>query len=189
MDCIYEDNKLLFNNNNSDNYDSQMVQKFLIEIIQSMIQPASLKSIARSDLCRSYFSCCDTKKGFVEVNDDYRHLISLYNMYDNIRQHPECPSDDIIKDDDALDGWFIYQQEKTRREKKKNEIMSKVGGKLNNAGEVFLISDDEEERREIFDINDDIGKKQILELAKVGNEKKNVLWQDLDFVKESFKQR
>lgn len=186
MNCIYLEDELVFDNQDSDHYDSQIVQKFLLEIINNMISPSDLKKLARSELCRSYFSSCQIKKDFLNINDDYRHLNSLVNMYDNVRQHPECPSEEIIDDDDALDGWFIYQQEKIRKEKKKNEILNKVGGKAKDANEVFFISNDENELKEIFDINDMQGKQQIKNLITAAkNSDKDIKWQDLGFIKES----
>ena len=69
--------------------------------------------------------------------------------YDNIQESLDCPGEDIINDDDALDGWFISQRRK--REKEKSE--KKWGDdKHINATDVFIMSD-EEEAKDIYSIN------------------------------------
>tara|TARA_R110000751_G_scaffold46368_7_gene104409 strand:+ start:1877 stop:2701 length:825 start_codon:yes stop_codon:yes gene_type:complete len=35
-------------------------------------------------------------------------LVNWGRRYDNIRQHPECPEEDVFEDDDMLDGWTSY---------------------------------------------------------------------------------
>jgi uncharacterized Fe-S cluster-containing protein len=124
---------------------------------------------------------------FLDINDDYRHLIGLHKMYDNARQHQESPSEDIIKDDDALDGWFLHQNRKAEKEKKKNAILGKVGDKNKNKDEIFLITNDAKESQEIFSVNDDKGKQQIQEMI-AASQQKETKWQDLNFVKENVKQ-
>jgi hypothetical protein len=74
-------------------------------------------------------------------------------MYDNIHEHPECPDDVIIADDDALDGWMLVQKNKSLQEKKQKGVEQL--GKSGNSSEVFLMANDIEEASEIVDMNSD----------------------------------
>jgi hypothetical protein len=110
-------------------------------------------------------------------------------MYDSAKQHPEAPSDDIFKDDDALDGWFIFQGRKSEKEKKKNAIMDRIGGNIKNAGEVFLMTDDKQEAKDIYSLNDAETNNNIQEIKRLQKEKGSVEWQDLPFVKRQVQQK
>ena len=187
MNTIYLDDKLYFDNPEKETHDSLYLQKFIHEIVINTIDATKLRLVVKSDLWRSYSNCANLIMNFLDINDDYRHLIGLHKMYDNARQHQESPSEDIIKDDDALDGWFLHQNRKAEKEKKKNAILGKVGDKNKNKDEIFLITNDAKESQEIFSVNDDKGKQQIQEMI-AASQQKETKWQDLNFVKENVKQ-
>jgi hypothetical protein len=190
INTIYFKDKLFFKNTDTNNCDNKLLQSFIREIVEYTLDPSILRQVAKSDLWKSYANICDLKVDF-NVNDDYRHLIGLYKMFDNVRQHPECPTEDIINDDDALDGWFIYQHQKAEKEKKKNAILDKVGGNTKKAGEVFLLTDDVTERNDIYDLNDLNTRQNIKEIIAIGknNPEAKVAWQDLGFVQRDLKQK
>ena len=43
---------------------------------------------------------------------DQKNILILSRMYDNVQESLDCPADDIMQDDDMLDGWFIHQKNK-----------------------------------------------------------------------------
>lgn len=190
MHSIYLNDKLVFNYNDYDTLEYNRLQKFIREILDNAIKPDELRTIVKSDLWKSYAVSKNLETNIVYMNDDYRHLMNLHNMYDSIRQHPECPNQDIIDDDDALDGWFIYQNRKVEKEKKKNTILNKFGKNIKNSGEVFLLSDNLQETKDIYDLNDLTTKQQIKELIAVGKNKESpTSWQDLPFVQRDLRQQ
>ena len=73
-------------------------------------------------------------------------------MYDNIYEHPECPSDSIVSDDDALDGWTIVQKRKHEKSKSQNSI-DNINPNLKKAQEVFLMADNKEDIDNILSLN------------------------------------
>lgn len=188
MNSIYDkNNRLVFDNPNKDSYAHQKLQKFIREILDQSLDLHIIRSIAKSDIWRSYVNCMDIQKDPLNINDDYRYLIGLHKMYDNVRQHPECPSEDILEDDDALDGWFLYNNRKAEKEKKKNAVLNKVRGNIKNAGEVFVITDDIQETKEIFSLNDQAAKQNIKEMISIANAQPDnkdysVDWNKLPFV-------
>lgn len=67
-------------------------------------------------------------------------------MYDSIAESPESPSDEIILDDDMLDGWLIIQRrERELRTKQKaaEDVISNE--KIANSDEVFIVAKSEED--------------------------------------------
>ena len=87
-----------------------------------------------------------------EWSDDQRVLASMSRMYDNVYEHPECPSDQVIDDDDMLDGWMILQRRLVDAQKKKQAVDA-LHPKLKNAQEVFIRADDSQEAQEIKSFN------------------------------------
>lgn len=187
LNCLLDsdNNKIIENmqsfNNMFNNSFAQLVAK---EILDNQIPVSELKKIARSDIWRSYYNEHNAfPKSSVEANDDYRHLVSLTKMYDQIRQHPECPPDDLIEDDDALDGWFLFQKHKSAKEKQKNQVLDKVGGnKIKNAGEIFVVTQDQNETRKIFGMNDEKTLRDLRHTINVAKEKGSVSWTSLEHV-------
>ena len=100
--------------------DYKLIQELSLVVLKEQISMIKLRKIARSDIWKSYYSDNGIyPNGSINTNDDYRNLINLTKMYDSIKQHPECPTQDIIDDDDALDGWFLLQKDKSTKEKQK----------------------------------------------------------------------
>ena len=48
-------------------------------------------------------------KPIIKCNTEQRMLISASQLVDQVRQHPNCPSEDILKDSDAFDGWILHE--------------------------------------------------------------------------------
>lgn len=192
MNTIYDkDNKLVFNSPEKDSYEYQKLQKFIRAIVDESLDINILRTLVKSDLWRSFTTCLSIVQEKEHLNDDYRYLIGLHKMYDSVRQHPECPSEDIINDDDALDGWFLYNNRKAEKEKKKNSIMNKVRGNIKNAGEVFIITDDVKEKQEIYGLNDQTAQHNIKEMIALGSKDPNLntKWNELPFVQRDLKQQ
>lgn len=73
-------------------------------------------------------------------------------MYDSVYEHPECPNDKVIDDDDMLDGWMISQRRKIDKAKKQTTIDS-LNPNLKKANEVFLFGQSQNEVEEILSLN------------------------------------
>jgi hypothetical protein len=146
-----------------------------LEIEKLALSLSDVKSIARSPLWRTYWICNKNSKIFdgcvSDWTDDQRLLYNMSQMYDNVREHPECPDDKVIEDDDMLDGWMIDQ----RAQQMKNKKIKAFDNKHNtgNAKEVFLFPNNQEEFSEVMSLNDTGGKQTIKErMAFVRNKGK-----------------
>lgn len=171
-----------------DHINSRSMQSITSTILQHQLTGKRLREICRSEIWHSYY--IDSNNTFdkpsILQNDDQRHLIKLSRMYDSVRSHPEAPSDEIIEDDDALDGWFIDQKEKADRDKKKNDVLNRLGGnkKLGDSGEIFLMAHNVQEAREIEALNDELTLKNKAKTAAIVKQKGSVSWTDLEHVRQ-----
>ncbi len=85
------------------------------------------------------------------LSEEQQGLIAWSKLYDNIREHPEPPDDEVMGDDDLLDGWLICEQRKKEQKKKEG-----LGGKQGNKGgsqEVFVMAQTKEDAQRINSMN------------------------------------
>jgi len=129
---------------------------------EQAIEVDQYREIARTDPWRSIWINAekDTGKAFqriaAELSEEQQQLVSWSRLYDNVGEAHESPSDKIIQDDDALDGWLIKQS----REREKEQSKIKQDGlesKHQNADEVFVLTSSREEAEEVHNMNDDYG--------------------------------
>lgn len=150
---LHKENKLLFQNNDNKSY--TLFNNIIYHIDRLIITTEMFKILARSNLWRGYwnanknnvFDNCSTS-----LTDEQRALLNISKMYDNVYEHPECPDEKIIEDDDALDGWMILQKRKNDKERKKTQFDSS-NPNMKNAGEVFIIPQADDEREQILEMN------------------------------------
>ena len=148
---LYKNDKLVFNNScNENNY--LLFNNVVSELNKYNINIYDFKKIARNHIWRSYWNVKKDKVFSDSFTDDQRTLIGISQMYERVYEHPECPSDEIIDDDDALDGWMIVQKRKTEKDKKQQQVDS-LNPKLKNAQEVFLFANNNNEAEEIIGLN------------------------------------
>lgn len=153
---LYKDNNKVFPSNTTNNSHSYIQFNNLVHEANKQNLPLEIyKRLARSGIWRSYWSCNKEyifDKAVADWTDDQRTLVSMSRMYDNIYEHPECPSDDIIEDDDMLDGWVLDQKAKIKKMKKEAQI-DQMNPKLKGAQEVFLMAPNKEAAEEIIGLN------------------------------------
>lgn len=170
MSCLYNANntRKIFTANKKN--DSDFLNDCANEIAKTIPNVDTLKELVKSDIWKSYWNAsgksCVFGNDASDYTDEQRVLINLSRMYDSVYEHPDCPNDEIIMDNDALDGWMIVQKQKREKEKKTQTITG-TGGKANNAAEVFVMATDKEEAQEIFDLNTQEARKTLQEKQKV----------------------
>jgi acylphosphatase len=163
------------------------------ELHKHAITTSELRSLSRSDLWRSYWNCTSENifPGPVyNWSDDQRMLITFTKMYDNIYENPERPEDEVIQDDDALDGWMIFIKRRQEKERKKTKLMDAIGGKYKNANEIFIVTDSAEEARQIYSLNDAQGMAEVQHIKKMGKDADQPIpWQELPHVQLQLQQQ
>lgn len=154
---LFKNNKQIFNFDNQDSDSSSLsyFNELVNEINRHNISITNFRKLARHYTWRSYWNIKNNSMfpGTVsEWTDDQRSLISFSQMYDSVYEHPDCPNDKIIDDDDMLDGWMIVQKRKIEKAKKQATI-DDINPNLKNASEVFLFGQKREEVDEILSLN------------------------------------
>jgi hypothetical protein len=80
-------------------------------------------------------------------------LLMWSKIYDNIRESPSAPNEDLILDDDAIDGWLILQKEESIKKSAENTLKLNKSSKINNCQEVFIVAKTKEEADRIQNMN------------------------------------
>lgn len=116
-----------------------------------------IRFLARNDPWKSSWSIYNTKciKTYHdrEITQNQKNLIMWSKSYDNISESMECPSEDIINNDYALDGWIIKQNKKYESQKKQAKISEMIGNPKGNEVFVMVDPEDMESRQAIYDMN------------------------------------
>lgn len=142
---------------NLESGDFNLLSSLSSTIISNNIDISIFRKIAQSDIWRNYWSANKDRifdKSVIEWTDEQRTLVIITKMYDSAHEHPECPPDNIISDDDAFDGWMILQKRENEKIRSKKRTENMLGGKLNKAGEVFLMARNKDEAEGIYNLND-----------------------------------
>jgi hypothetical protein len=130
----------------------------LLNILQSKVNEntlsiSTLREIVKNEPWISMWKASKTdvfpQKG-VLLSSEQRNLIIYSQLYDRVGEHSECPADEIINDDDALDGWMIEQHRKRASEQGEKVVKS---NKMDNAQEIFLPANSKEDIERIEGFN------------------------------------
>lgn len=166
MQSIYDEcDKLIFDNPN--NTDVKLLSNLSIYISQNTIDIETFRLLARSSKWKNYWICNKNNlfnKPTIEWTEEQQTLVLMSRMYDNAYEHPECPPDHVIEDDDVFDGWLISNRRQNEKNKQKNRTEKLIKDKkLGNAQEVFFVAQSHEEAQAIYDLNDNNNKNIIRE--------------------------
>jgi hypothetical protein len=160
-----ENNSLVFKSQNDVDYD--LLTRLSDFIGGDSIDIKTYRIIARSDQWRNYWSANKDylfDKATINWTDEQKTLVVLTKMYDSAYEHPECPPDNVIEDDDLFDGWMIHQRRESEKNKNKNRTEKMLEGKkLDKAGEVFIMANSQEEAQNIYNLNDNTSRHIIRE--------------------------
>ena len=153
---LYKNEIKVFDNDIQNDQNSYTLFNNLVhEINNHIIDTKQFKELARNSIWRMYWNC-NKQNVFNGPSSDWtfdqRTLVSISRMYDNIYEHPESPEEEVVNDDDMLDGWMILERRKVESKKKQQKI-DNLNPKLQNAQEVFLMASNAEETQDVLSLN------------------------------------
>lgn len=139
-------------------YDFKMIDEgsLWMSLATVFLKESEVREVARTEPWRSVWltkddtgiSLFDTKNR--ELNVDQKNILVWSKMYDNVQESMECPGDDVIDDDDLLDGWFIVQREKQESERSTNAVDNAISNdKISNSQEIFVTAQTREDADKI----------------------------------------
>lgn len=116
---------------------------------------SDIRSVAKSEKWRGYWRSTQQPFGHFahSLTDEQRILTSFNKMYDSVAEHPDAPPEEIVLDDDALDGWLIKQRLNKEQEKLEESVASKLRPHQRNAQEMFIVANNSEEAKKINNMN------------------------------------
>ena len=172
--------------------DSVELNDLLNKYYSLILKEGDCREIARSDPWRSIWSLRETNTFNLfnntnrELSVDQKNLLIWSRMYDNIQESMECPSEKVIEDDDALDGWFIEQRRKNEREKAVGVIEDSIqNDKIRNSQEVIVFADNQKDAQNVHEMNSTTAKVMKKEREQVIKEKGSAV--DLDFADQKMR--
>jgi hypothetical protein len=140
--CTYKNNKL---------YDFKDISlSYVIDEWQnSILSESIIRELAREEPWKSLWSIRENigiklfnNTDGQELTQNQKHLITWSQVYDNIQESIDCPTEEVIKDDDLLDGWFIVQSKKREKERLEKDFESKTQNeKIKNSSEIYVMAD------------------------------------------------
>ncbi len=156
--CIhdYEGNKI-YNYYNFWQSDCYILNNFKNYLASNIISSEDYRQIARTEPFRSswaigkesIFGNCSS-----ELTSDQKSIILYSRMYDNVYESMERPDDEVIEDDDMLDGWFADARKQADIERKKKEADKILDSKgVGGGGELFVVADNSMEANRIRGLN------------------------------------
>jgi len=122
------------------------------------LSESKIRELARTEPWRTLWqlNSSETFKLFSnngrELSHDQKNLLVWSTMYDNVQESMDCPTEDVINDDDMLDGWFLIQTKKRKEEKSSNEL-DNMNPKIANSQEVYIMANSQEDRQRIDNLN------------------------------------
>tara|TARA_R110000824_G_scaffold143199_10_gene310791 strand:- start:1741 stop:2565 length:825 start_codon:yes stop_codon:yes gene_type:complete len=118
----------------------KICEKYSLEEVPDRLDETGIRSIAKS-----YEWTALSNAGFVfdVLSVDAIELVNWGRRYDNIRQHPDSPEEEVMEDDDMLDGWTSYVANKK----------DDVGNNDSGGAETFTVAHSPEDVKRIQDRN------------------------------------
>ena len=125
------------------------------------------REVAKSDAWKNHWfslknETFDNKRS--TLTDLQLSVIGWSNYYENVYQSMDKPSDEIIEDDIAIDGWSISQRRKRKEEEKQRNAEKMLPENMSNAGEIFIPVKNQQEQRDVLSLNDGAGKAKLKSL-------------------------
>lgn len=132
-----------------DKYSQPELELFIQSYLQEKVDDSVIRKLSREEPWRSIWSAGKAEgsvfgKSSSLLSHEQKMLIIWSKLYDNIYESPECPPEEVLDDDDCLDGWLVVQGKKREQDKKAGHGY-KPGDKLNKADEVFIMVENEDD--------------------------------------------
>ncbi len=131
---------------------------------KNRISEKALREIARTEPWRSTWLTRKASGEQIfdfpssEFSDEQKVLIYWTCLYDSVYESQDTPMEEIIEDDDALDGWLLDQEKQRKRRVTEKNVEDMIPEKMKNANEIFLPANTIEDAKKIEELNDEQGK-------------------------------
>lgn len=134
------------------------VDKSLEVIMENRIEEADVRRVARSVEWNQIWEAGKTSQELygipaIEMTSEQSFLYSWSRLYDSVDRNENRPRKEVIKDDYRLDGWLILEKRKIDQGEIENEYEKRLGSKVANSDEVFVVAQEHSLIKEVTEIN------------------------------------
>jgi hypothetical protein len=176
-----------YHNNKPYDFQEISINYVIDEWQKSILSESNIRELAREEPWKSLWSIRENSQiklfnnsANEELTINQKNIVIWSQIYDNIQESLDCPNEDVIKDDDLLDGWFIIQNRKRKAEKLEKEFEQEVKNeKIKNSSEIFIMANDPKNRQRIEQLNSPAALAIKQQRAEFIKENKNVKHHDL----------
>lgn len=141
------------------NWNDYNLIKIMTKYHESILRPDDIRELSRTSPWVNIWPVMKSNRTtFKHLTIEQQSLLTWTNMYDRIYESPDCPSDEVVSDDDMLDGWLLIQKKKREAEKQQGEVQSAINPRIANADEVFVPAQTIEDARKIDTLNSGRGR-------------------------------
>jgi hypothetical protein len=142
-----------------DDIDYNLVEQLYEQYQSQYTNGDKIRKLSRNQIWRLYQGGASDCQGVfgkptLQLTIEQLSLWNWSKFYENIHQSMDCPTQEVIDNDDMLDGWALLQSKKREKEKQKTNIDDKMG----NSQEVFLLADNQDDIKRINELNDNTSK-------------------------------
>lgn len=123
------------------NWSKGSVTDALTYYYNNIISEEEIREIARSQPFDTIFSLGSNifGKPIIKLTSEQQRLLGWAKLYTNIHKSPDCPSREVIDDDDIFDGWLLIQKDKREQQALKDKTNGLIKNKkIANADEVYI---------------------------------------------------
>ncbi len=141
---------------------SSLLDAAMEEVSKQKLTETQYRELARTEPWRSIWSTSKSEGSLFGVpvtrhNEDQHNLVCWSMLYDNVYGHPQAPSDEVVADDDVLDGWLIDQRQQrdaASHQTSADELIKNE--KIRGSQEVYLMADTMEDARKVEGLNNEM---------------------------------
>jgi hypothetical protein len=137
-------------------WEQHSLHRLMGEYHKEILMPEEIRELARTSPWSGLWTVLKLSGKIFSTDEltvEQQSLLSWTHMYDKIYESPDCPSDEVISDDDMLDGWLLVQKRKRDAEKQKQEVESHINPRMKNADEIYMIAETAEDAQKIDMMN------------------------------------
>tara|TARA_Y100001937_G_C7120042_1_gene332118 strand:+ start:947 stop:2023 length:1077 start_codon:yes stop_codon:yes gene_type:complete len=162
------DGKRLFKGKDYLKQDDFFCNFLVATYLGSMLLEEQVREISRTEPWRSFWGVGKSENGVFdkpssELTSMQRAVISWARIYDSIGESPEAPPEEVVEDNDMLDGWLILQHRRRKSASKSQAANSSTKAK---GDEVYLFADSQDDARRIYELNDRTSRGHIRQRQK-----------------------
>jgi hypothetical protein len=152
----------------SDHFIDALINRYINEKITDNI----IRELSHSEPWRTIWSVGKTENNIFgipssQLTESQRTLMLWSRIYDSVHESIDCPPEEVIEDDDMLDGWLIVQHRKREKERKEQHGKKRGSG----AQEEFVIVENPEDAARIEAMNSPQAK--LVKAQRLGTLKKH----------------